>query len=715
MGALTRRSILFLALLVCQAGCALPLTLRAALYQPAPIPAGTEAPTGAEFREAFQRFQRRTLDEAYQRFSERSPAYDEAALRYVEAWRARFANAPGAASADSLAADGRRLVALGCEDPLILYLLGTGLQDSGNLRDAEHFLRRAVEGFKQSNHPRARAAYAALRLSTVCSELGGEKEREARRQRSLAVRWVVESARDGSYAQEDHRVMLSILTDLREALPVEAMESIYTQLKEAPTVHPYVRDVLGGLVHMDEAWEARGSGWARTVTEEGWRGFAENLGQARSLLTAAWKAHPEYPEAPAHMIRVTMGGHGSPGDTERRWFDRAVSAQMDFMLAYDYLLRAMLPRWGGSPEAIYDFGVECLETQRFDTYVPFFFFRCVNTIAGDFAGDPVVWERPATRRRLEAMFEGYERERRDRGGTDYRSLHAAVAWFTKDWQRARSLMEELGDDLDGYPFGEYFGVHYAVARAQTYALTGARGEQLAQAERAYEAGNLARAVELYEEALRMGEPRANAERYTKHRLATLRLEHEFSQGDWVALKPDSIFSGWMRPSGDWAVEPDGSLKGTLTEGLWTRCEADFGSRLELRGQIDFVSAAGAEADACIALRCPPQPQRDDVMFVLYKDRGRASLSHSLWEEETTTVPCSVRDRNTFLIQVWDSQVNVEVNGERVFTGQEVEQLFPGGRKQIGMGATYLSSDVTLRFRDLEVRKLTASPRRRRGA
>ncbi len=48
--------------------------------------------------------------------------------------------------------------------------------------------------------------------------------------------------------------------------------------------------------------DARGGGYANTVTKEGWQGFSEHLAQARSDLTDAWNLHPDFPLAPCRMI-----------------------------------------------------------------------------------------------------------------------------------------------------------------------------------------------------------------------------------------------------------------------------------------------------------------------------------------------------------------------------------------------------------------------------
>ncbi|HEV2293915.1 MAG TPA: hypothetical protein VGR35_08660 [Tepidisphaeraceae bacterium] len=85
--------------------------------------------------------------------------------------------------------------------------------------------------------------------------------------------------------------------------------------------------MIEGRYHIDAGWTARGHGYADTVTPEGWAGFARHLEQARACFTKAWELEPTYPEAPAEMIKVVMGGPaGREAQSLRAWFERAVKA-----------------------------------------------------------------------------------------------------------------------------------------------------------------------------------------------------------------------------------------------------------------------------------------------------------------------------------------------------------------------------------------------------
>ena len=79
-------------------------------------------------------------------------------------------------------------------------------------------------------------------------------------------------------------------------------------------------------VERNAAWEARGGGFANTVTEEGWKGYGNHGDACRAAYKRAMELHPS-PEA-AYLF-ATLG----PFDDET--FTSATAAQADFYSFYD--------------------------------------------------------------------------------------------------------------------------------------------------------------------------------------------------------------------------------------------------------------------------------------------------------------------------------------------------------------------------------------------
>lgn len=105
--------------------------------------------------------------------------------------------------------------------------------------------------------------------------------------------------------------------------------------------------VLAGL-HIEHAWHARGSGFADTVTEEGWRLFAERLAAARAVLDGLGPRFAECPHAAALMQTIALGQSWNDLDYARL-YDDAIAREPGYLSYYFHASYRLLPRWHGTP------------------------------------------------------------------------------------------------------------------------------------------------------------------------------------------------------------------------------------------------------------------------------------------------------------------------------------------------------------------------------
>lgn len=94
------------------------------------------------------------------------------------------------------------------------------------------------------------------------------------------------------------------------------------------------------------AWKARGSGWANSVNEEGWKVFGDRLSAAQKILTDAREMQPRCPMWWRVEMTVALGG-GWDRSQEARLLAEAKKFFPQFYgydTAHAYFL---LPRWNG--------------------------------------------------------------------------------------------------------------------------------------------------------------------------------------------------------------------------------------------------------------------------------------------------------------------------------------------------------------------------------
>jgi len=436
------------------------------------IPSGPEAFTQKKFWQISLQYHRRMIPQAYQQSGVKNPSWDKPALALLEKYAESRSYLAKPAELTPLA---RPLLKSGCTDPMVNYAIGVALMNENRNSEAEPFVRQAVNGFTAGKYSRAVVWSAPLRLADIYLKKGG-LDNEVASLKTIGIRWLGEGAAKANFRTRETPVFWDMLTwYLNDSLKGHLPE-IYQAVKSHPESDPWLVDLIGGRYEIKEAWKSRGGGWAKDVTKEGWQGFHEHLAKARELLTQAWKMHPDYPEPADEMITVVMGEGAKPGDTERVWFNRAVAAQMDFEPAYDSLARALMPRWGGSQEEMYQFGLDCLATKRFDTPVPLWYYHMVFRISDDdHGGDAKIWQRPEVYDNLRLLYQGMLADPSLAGEQNWiKSFWAVLNWRCGKYQEAGRLIDELGKNFQADEFRNQFDVDPEKALAEISAGRGGK-------------------------------------------------------------------------------------------------------------------------------------------------------------------------------------------------------------------------------------------------
>ena len=154
--------------------------------------------------------------------------------------------------------------------------------------------------------------------------------------------------------------------------------------------------LLKGNSYADMAWQARGSGWAKTVSNEGWRLFGERLEIAGEALTRAWELDQTDPRIALAMMRVELGqSEGRP--RMELWFRRAMALDPDYYEACRSKLNYLDPKWAGTIEEMLKFGHLCVTNKTWGGRVPLILVEAHRTIRAEYASDSMkadYWKAP---------------------------------------------------------------------------------------------------------------------------------------------------------------------------------------------------------------------------------------------------------------------------------------------------------------------------------
>jgi hypothetical protein len=213
-----------------------------------------------------------------------------------------------------------------------------------------------------------------------------------------------------------------------------ALDAMWAQ--EAPD--SVVRADLQGCYYTSYAWNARGTGWASTVTSDGWRLMKERLAQAAEILDAAYARHPES-NLPARSMIIVVMGQGQGHDLMEMWFHRAMQADPDDYLACQRKMTYLRPRWHGSIREMWEFGLACAQTEKWTARLPLMLVTAAEEMGErnpKVFADPKIWEP------LERVLRSYLERYPD--SMCYRSYFAKFAAQGGHWNIAQEQFTLLG-------------------------------------------------------------------------------------------------------------------------------------------------------------------------------------------------------------------------------------------------------------------------------
>ena len=343
---------------------------------------------------------------------------------------------------------------------------------------------------------------------------------------------------------------------------------------------PWLRSMLLGESYYELGWHARGHGYADTVDQDGWNQFEKNLQLAEQELKTAHGLHPERPEAATAMIGIAMAG--DTNEDERTWFDRAVQAEFDYIPAYQKYRNSLLPQWGGSYEAMVDFGRECAATKRYDTPVPMEMYETFVRVYGhaksrmgdrstpqefsDFLSkldiDPQVQE----------VCDNYEKHIKQTDGFSisdaryYRGRSFAIAYQLGKLEDAFELVQKYRGDVTSDLSGQEIKTSSNLAIAYLYAANGAAADEVQSIEDQTDPiFGMDRTLEECQALLKEVEQAAakndlpQAELYFQTKQELLTKEIDFHRGGWVNLNFTPDMRHWRNLGGRYQVESPTSL------------------------------------------------------------------------------------------------------------------------------------------------------------
>lgn len=593
-----------------------------------------------------------------------------------------------------------------CDDGLALTVAALVV----NSRDEQtRRLERALDAYKKGRHKAYPQLYATVLLSDA---VHNQPERRAELDQA-AVRLFGETLADGGLRPEDQ-------VELGETLVFGWAKDFFARNRDA--IHE-IRDrggaafnwlsaVIDGQYHVQKAWEVRGGGFADSVSEQGMRGFQDHLKSAAAAFTKAWEVNTNAALPAVRMIHVAMG----TGDTDemRMWFDRALSAEIDNAEAWFAMRFALYPRWHGSLPALLALGETALNTERFDTDVPRKLFDCINDIESELrlpAGRRI-YERPEVWPLLERMYRGYiSAQANDADRHGWRSSFAIVSYLAGRNKVAREQLEAIDWNITKQALSGW-NTDLSLMADEVAARTGPAAAAIEVADKAHAAGRLSKAADAYSALAARANTDARTREYVRLKLATIEAEKELDRGNWVPFLPSSANDPlWVVHSGGFSSQMPGTLDVSSRSGshmLVSRMKV--GTDFAIRGEWQKIS--GDEAyQAGFVFGTPDLENRNwySVRMKNNRDDGPVAIIAHGWSRTQYVLAAQILPdaANTFEFRFKNNKATLILNNVTLYKNTEIPKWVNVNpdRIRIGIGAVNESAETTIRYGNLEIKRL----------
>ncbi len=676
----------------------------------APITIPADAKTSRDFEAAHRAWAERVFLVPFRERARGMP-WSEDALAFAGAALDDWAKDRPAPRSAELDAQGAAVLARSCTDPLVAYLAAWARwRHTGQRHEARTAFRRILPEAEKLTGSRILARTVAAEFIQVSRPSG----RDVADAPTKLADYIGATARDGSYTPEEAPIFVRhLLGDRWDNVFEHDHRTILATLREADLPR-WVMATLKGAAEVELAWEERGGDVAPEVPEAGWRGFAEHLRAARKALTEAWRLNPQSPFAATKMIVVAMGGGAGPGESERVWFDRVISAECDYFPAYKALALATMPRWGGSHRQMLEFARACLATGRFDTEAPLGYFAVLSTMNQDQSDMAQLYRQPAIAadvlRLSQALVDEPKRSDEKRMRLSYLAVNA---WMTGEASRAANALQLAGparlhpaalEKLRDADMDET-GLRGLVAT-----LAGTASGEYRAGDAAWKNGDFPAALTAFQAALAKAQEPAAA--FLRAKVQTVEAEQKMRGGEWTSVPPDQTLAGWLAMAGVWKATPEGFPECSDTDG---QARIFHGTRLgqnfEMRGELGFrgeatvgVYFARERADenwetwqGCQTY--PPTEHRAKSMYVF----------NDGYTKQLAEIDCELREVNEFYLRIENGRLTWKWNGKTIYENAPLPHEIPeeGG---IGFGGFAMRPGGKITLRRLEARCLPGTKR-----
>jgi hypothetical protein len=396
-----------------------------------------------------------TTIEAYRKIGSRNPKWDASADRALSIY-ARYICDPevvaGTTNFNIMTSELKKALASGCDDPLVRYAASRFEPQVYNFNPLANDVLAPHEkhpgilpGLNAHPYPAIRQALMFDRAAGDIQVMSDGGQMMSQRILQMAEIKLADAIKEKANPDEIYEAGLLAFIPRRDISHKEQLDFLDLRFAQDGVANDPVALVMKAKMLIRFAWDARGDGYADTVTPEGWRLFEERLALARKDLQLAWDTDPSDGNICAEMIQATAAV-GLPSEV---WFQRGKLADPTCSELYIKETWSLLPQWGGSVEQMLQLGRKCVEEGNWVERTPFVLADNYEDLGWNAPENAGAWAE------LQPLYEHYLKL--FPGNNTVRSAFCHHAVRAGQWETAAKLLDQMGDLVVPPAFnGTYF-------------------------------------------------------------------------------------------------------------------------------------------------------------------------------------------------------------------------------------------------------------------
>ena len=345
-----------------------------------------------------------------------------------------------------------------CDDPMVRYLyIRFAMSQTNSAMDFADAFYKTSDAMMNSSYPPILKFYATLAaIGQLHQAYGGNMNRETMGELTTQLtNNLVKILGDKTTPPEEvYDACHQILETFRGNK--QLFDYIYSDAIEKPLSKNWTDAsetwLLKGEVAIDQAWQARGGGYADTVTPDGLKLFKQHLASADELLNHAWKLNPTDPRIAVKMMWVELG-QSQGRDRMELWFNRAMELDPNDYDACNTKLLYIEPKWYGSVDDMLGFGRECAQNTNWGGSVPLTLVDAHYDICNQYIDQSErtnYWKQPDVWDDIKSAYEQYFQLYPNDASRI--PNYAWYAYHAEDWDKLNELIPKLGP-ASYYAFG----------------------------------------------------------------------------------------------------------------------------------------------------------------------------------------------------------------------------------------------------------------------